>query len=254
MFWKRVGCLLKFQSFAFAKEFGIIEESEFEKRKKLGKQVPRPSVAAGEFRRARIPAQCRYGNPPLRREVRLLTLSIGIVAHEQGRRSKCFENPARAAGIIVLKRTMEKLKNPVILWLVIGLIIGIFIGIPIGRGGMLIAPLEPASESNLSQTFSLMVDFGDGKLETFQDVSFGEQETLFLAMQKKLGEEKIDFGFKEYEGLGTLITKIGEKENGTGNEYWQYWVNNRHADVGADQYLVRPGNVILWKFSSYEGN
>ncbi len=53
--------------------------------------------------------------------------------------------------------------------------------------------------------------------------------------------------------MGDLITQIGDRVNGTGGNYWQYWVNNNYASVGADSYIVKGRDVIEWKFMPYKG-
>lgn len=95
---------------------------------------------------------------------------------------------------------------------------------------------------------SIMLDFGDGTLKTFPEAPVAPGANLFSVLQERAATEQIPFAFKEYKGLGILVTKIGPKENGAGNRYWQYFVNNRHAEVGADAYRPRPGDVIEWKF------
>ncbi len=103
-----------------------------------------------------------------------------------------------------------------------------------------------------TRTASIMFDFGDDALRAVPDVSFTEGETLFALLKRVTQQENFAFEYKEYEGLGTLITKIGEKENSADGAYWQYWVNNRYAEVGADRYMLKPDDVILWKFTRYQ--
>ena len=61
-------------------------------------------------------------------------------------------------------------------------------------------------------------------------------------------EQSFALKTKEYQGMGTLVEKIGEFENGTDGKYWHYYVNNLLAPVGADAYKVKEGDVIEWRF------
>ena len=99
-----------------------------------------------------------------------------------------------------------------------------------------------------SSTFTLAINFGDGTVNNFAGVQFSSGENLFEVLQRKMAEEKISFEFKEYPGLGMLVTRIGEKKNGEQGKYWQYWVNGKYAEKGPDAYMVMPGDSIEWKF------
>ncbi|HIH00049.1 MAG TPA: DUF4430 domain-containing protein [Thermoplasmata archaeon] len=46
----------------------------------------------------------------------------------------------------------------------------------------------------------------------------------------------------------TLINSINNAVGGTDGKYWQYYVNGRLPDVGADKYLVTNGDVLTWSF------
>ena len=77
-----------------------------------------------------------------------------------------------------------------------------------------------------------MIDFEDDKVKTLNDIEISENANLLDIMKKELTAANIPFEYKEYSGLGALVTKIGDKSNGTGTSYWQYWVNNKMPLVG----------------------
>ena len=55
--------------------------------------------------------------------------------------------------------------------------------------------------------------------------------------------------YKEYSGLGILITGInGVKQNSTHN--WFYFVNGNFAQVSADKYVLLNDSDVLFKFTS----
>lgn len=98
---------------------------------------------------------------------------------------------------------------------------------------------------------SVMIDYGDGEVATY-NAPLTAGENLFQVTEKLTKENNLAFESKEYEGLGTLITKIGKKENGVGDRYWQYWVNNQKPEVGASAYVPRPGDYVEWKFAPFK--
>jgi hypothetical protein len=61
--------------------------------------------------------------------------------------------------------------------------------------------------------------------------------------------DSFDIEFKEYSGLGKLVTGIdGVQQNST--HYWLYYVNNEFAQVAADKYILDKDSSILFKFTS----
>jgi hypothetical protein len=63
----------------------------------------------------------------------------------------------------------------------------------------------------------------------------------------------------EYRGSGAtaLVTQIADLKNqGAGNssKNWLYTVNDKVADVGIGSYRPQAGDVILWKFTTYDYN
>jgi hypothetical protein len=54
---------------------------------------------------------------------------------------------------------------------------------------------------------------------------------------------------KEYAGLGTLVERLGDHENGTDGKYWTYMVNGAFAPVGADVYEPKSDDTITWTFA-----
>lgn len=59
-----------------------------------------------------------------------------------------------------------------------------------------------------------------------------------------------DYAEKQYPGMGTLIEQLGPIINGTGNKYWQYYVNGTLAPVGVDEYELNENDTIEWRFEA----
>ncbi len=74
--------------------------------------------------------------------------------------------------------------------------------------------------------------------------------TVFSVVKAAAANTGLAFDYKVYPGTGILITEIGDKINGAGGAYWQYWVNGAYATEGADHATVHAGDRIEWKFTA----
>lgn len=86
-----------------------------------------------------------------------------------------------------------------------------------------------------------------------EQVNVNPGETVLNVLTRLNAENAvIALGVKEYPGLGTLVESMGGKRNGMGNEYWQYLVNGVMPQIGADQFVLSPGDSVEWHFKASE--
>jgi hypothetical protein len=108
------------------------------------------------------------------------------------------------------------------------------------------------SVQNQTQTAaaSLMIDYGNGKVRAYTDLSVTDEATVFDLLKQAADENKIDLKYKDYGGeLGVFIESIGGiGKDPAGKKWWQYWVNNRYSQVGVSAYKVQHGDVVEFKF------
>ena len=52
--------------------------------------------------------------------------------------------------------------------------------------------------------------------------------------------------YKEYSGLGKLITKIDDEEQNSTHS-WFYWVNDKFADKSADNYILFENSNVVFR-------
>ncbi|MBT4711481.1 MAG: DUF4430 domain-containing protein [Alphaproteobacteria bacterium] len=146
------------------------------------------------------------------------------------------ENRMRAFGLTILAA-------------VVALVIG-FGGGVVWSGG-----LEQASESQVlaprTDHASIMIDFGGGEVSLFPDLEVTPDLTLLTLLESVVADAGVTFETQVFEGLGTSVDRIGDSVNGTDNHFWIYWVNNAMVPIGADQYLVQPGDIVHWKFEGF---
>jgi hypothetical protein len=108
---------------------------------------------------------------------------------------------------------------------------------------------SPLTAKSSQLKASIMFVYGDGRVKVYKDIAVVEKETMMQLLEKTLKAATLNFTTKSYAGLGRIIDSIGDKRNGDEGQYWQFWVNNQYIPVGADAYIVNPGDVILWQFT-----
>ncbi len=69
-------------------------------------------------------------------------------------------------------------------------------------------------------------------------------DLLTYATQKN----NLELKTKDYGDMGTLVEGIGSVANGTDDKYWAYYVNGTLGQVAADQYQVKVGDAIEFRF------
>lgn len=87
---------------------------------------------------------------------------------------------------------------------------------------------------------NLKIDLNDFELR------FNDGEVLFDVLNRLRLAREIDFGGKEYSGLGFFVERINELKPGKG-ESLILFVNNKKADVGVSGYKLKKGDLIEFK-------
>src|SRR3989344_6425852 len=140
----------------------------------------------------------------------------------------------------------HKAIGPLLVFLAV--IVSFIVGYDVGRSPVAQAPSEIPGAT--IATVSIMLDFGDGALQTWRDISLAElpDKTAWAVLQSIAQKEKLPLEFKEYDSLGVMVEKIGNKKNRGIEQSWQYWVNNEYATVSASKYQLSGREVIEWKY------
>jgi len=112
----------------------------------------------------------------------------------------------------------------------------------------------PAAEQVTEAKITLSLQFSETEMMEFQNVTVAANDTVLDVLKKITEENSLTLEIKDYEGLGTLVTKIGEQANGTDNKFWQFFVNGQYAKVGADKYILTPNDDVAWKFTDSQIN
>lgn len=124
-----------------------------------------------------------------------------------------------------------------------------FIASPDGVTTSPATTISPSLPSTSTAQVTLIVFDGEkNTLDTSMPVF--ETSTVFSLLQSATASSGVAFAYKDYPGMGYLVTKIGDKTNGAGEVYWQYWINGAYAEKSADQQPIHNGDIIDWKFTA----
>lgn len=96
---------------------------------------------------------------------------------------------------------------------------------------------------------SLMFDFGNGEIRTFNNFVVPKNATVFELLKLVTTQNNLQFTYKDYGDMGALIESINNvANNAKTNNFWHFWVNNVYSDVGASLYLLKNGDIVEWKY------
>jgi len=118
------------------------------------------------------------------------------------------------------------------------------------RAGQATLPISAAGTETRQSAASVLVDTGY-EILSFSDLAVGQDDTVLSILERAADRnQSLSVEWQDYGDLGTLVTSMNGYQNGTNDKYWQYWVNNRYADIAADRYQLSGGENIMWKFTS----
>ncbi len=103
-----------------------------------------------------------------------------------------------------------------------------------------------SGKENSSGQVVYIINKGEGQPEEYQ-IEISQTETAFSLLQKLAELEDFEIGFTNYD-FGVFVESIDGLKNGQNNQYWQYWVNDKLAEVAADKKEVEIGDRVEWKF------
>jgi hypothetical protein len=109
------------------------------------------------------------------------------------------------------------------------------------------------AEKPTGPAVALVIDFDDG-LEKHYKLAADEPMTVLAALEAASKRER---GIRyETKGSGEMAMVLSidglANEGGGKGRNWIYWVNGQLAEKSCGVYEVRPNDVILWKFGTYE--
>jgi hypothetical protein len=106
-------------------------------------------------------------------------------------------------------------------------------------------------------TFSLVIDFGNGKKKEFEKLIGHEGITVLEAMQIA-GKDAQGLELsttRNATGRSAFVEQIDDIKNEGGGENvknWMYKINGKKGQVSAGVQQLKQGDQVLWKFGPYE--
>jgi hypothetical protein len=95
---------------------------------------------------------------------------------------------------------------------------------------------------DVTATVSVMLDYGDGRIQTYPDVAT-DDPTVLGAIRAASRDATVPFAL---EAAPDAITRIGDRAN-TAALRWQFWVNNEYGgEPGA--FEISDGDVLLVQY------
>lgn len=105
-------------------------------------------------------------------------------------------------------------------------------------------------------TVRLVVDYGDGTVKIIAGLPWSKGNTILDVMKvAQTRPHGISFSYTG-SGASAFLTKIDDVQNqggGTGKKNWQLWVNNSYVDRSFGEFVVRPSEVVYWRFMTQQG-
>ncbi len=73
--------------------------------------------------------------------------------------------------------------------------------------------------------------------------------SAYEAMNTLRESGRISFSTKNFSGLGQFVEEInGIKNSPNTGFYWTFYINNQEAKVGISNYIIKPNDLITWKY------
>lgn len=104
---------------------------------------------------------------------------------------------------------------------------------------------DPQPTVNPEEIVTLLIDFGEQGTFDYQ-TDYTEGVTALEILQEGAQERDVVLETIEYD-FGTIVDSIDGMENTT-ELSWIYFINGESANVGADSYELKPGDVIEWRY------
>jgi hypothetical protein len=124
-------------------------------------------------------------------------------------------------------------------------------GFFLGQSYQLPAQISLTNQANqqAAAPVTVIIQFADSQLTEFQNVAINQGTSVLELLQRLGADNGLSVSTESYEGLGVLVTAIGETINGQDNKYWQYFINGAMPLVGAGGYVLSGGERVEWKFA-----
>jgi len=131
------------------------------------------------------------------------------------------------------------MRKYLLLLISLGIILGLFWSFPL----KITSPEKPKVIEPVKQQVRVILDFGQGAKRESKVSAL----TAFAALQLLTKEQNLELKTKQYD-FGVFVEGIAGVENSK-EHAWIYFVNGKAGEVASDKYLLKPGDVVEWKYT-----
>lgn len=101
----------------------------------------------------------------------------------------------------------------------------------------------------VEKSVKTIIDFGEEEKISHTEENFKDLSAYDLLV-KTAEKNSLEIKIKQYD-FGVFIEEIDGREN-TNEKAWIYFVNESSATTASDQYKVKEGDLIEWKYTEPE--
>lgn len=149
-----------------------------------------------------------------------------------------------------MNRLKHTLKKERIVIFVIGLVVGALLGGTFHKETIVVREGTADTPAALTSV-NLMIDDGHGSVKTWNTVSWHEAMSVMDLMDLVASTGNITYTTSADRTKVVSVNSIST--SGSSTERWQYWVNNTYEPKIPNKYYLKPGDIILWKFTPPQG-
>jgi len=146
-----------------------------------------------------------------------------------------------------MKTNNDKIKNILKIIIPLIILIALFVG-AVNVGIITFEPPQQTSDTEL--TVTVILDFGDEKISSFNVITKNATVYGCLVEAANIGDFTIDAEYnKQYDAIE--IKSIDSYTAGQDNKYWIYYLNGEYASSAADKQFVKNNDVIRWVYKGF---
>lgn len=105
----------------------------------------------------------------------------------------------------------------------------------------------PAQQTGYEARVNISVDFGN-KTAKQSELVIDSDDTAYTVLKRITEKEEVKLETVQYD-FGVFVKKIGEFES-TAKKSWIYYVNGESGSIAADQYKLKNGDKVEWKYET----
>lgn len=110
---------------------------------------------------------------------------------------------------------------------------------------------QPSAQVVPAKSISLLINNGE-YVKSYTGLPLPQPPTLLKLLENSSTREGYTVEVDKASSLGAFVKQIGDKANGQGQMYWQYYVNGSQPQVAANRFILQGGETVLWTFSKSE--